>query len=1100
MTEIQRLDAIPGSAQVVQELANLLDGIRLYGRERQIEDILKILDLPAIHPCTIILVGPPESCPSRFLTGFANLLNGQQVPIAQVNCRPASRDIPNGLLVSLLSGFFNAYPKRRLMDLIGMIVQIHSWLGWYFPVLRVTHDPPPIPPSDPTVINHVLEVVLQSIVRELPHLAIIHHLHEADAESLATLRTLQEIPQQGLRLLASVDPVAGERNPVWVAFSKDLPEPMLLPPLTMRHLRAYLGEVAEELEDQELVKRLFEATNGQPLAIETTLRAWVLDGVLARGEEGWVITFPEAPEAEPERETVDAESSDAGKVEAEQATDEEEHNAEHSSSVTAQVDDLLDHLGQAALVDTTTLTFLSMLWRLPFEETTSLLERGRLLGYLAEVHEDDPERVDFSDLDHQHSLIARLSLEQQLETYEAIAALRKEIAERQLRHSALPAEQGEGSGEPLLTAAAPVNIQSLDGRETLSDSYLASIREQLRNQLWASESADFPSDMSHFTWDIPAPQEVTDEARESIIEVAQAIRLAGIQYRLYPLHGRPVIERTEQAMASLKKLLGKRTSLTITCNGDTLAFDGEVITCSQMNNVNRDYLRWMQVGRLQAIGFARGVQVKELARFLEVLITHEPSNGYLSLLSKIIALDLTHIKVLTWYFIQLATDEVRDEAPQEPSSFTHESILEFLANGAEKLPELAAGESPAGGQDATSDEEETIADDFLITNENWRELPERLIASPPSVRGVLTANLLQWVRGVEDESLLQEVDAFVCRRLEDEDDSGVLADTVLLAVERIEDLLLKELLKLAQEYLRVASSRYARDTDPLAHQAMADLLAGVCAGPAFGDWLKHAEIDTPAGEKSLRGLTVLLGEFAVRQLLEWLRQLESKPVDDRLLRLWALLGDGKQSMLIKELRSEQPWQYYRSLLQVLEEHGTPESLGAISEKCVHPYPIVRVAALTAAAAIAREQAVPYIARALTDTDITLCTLAATLAGEYPHPRLQAPLLALLWPASRGADNEPAQLAACAALAKYNAPEVRKALVQIMHPSPLTFAGKPGISLQCAALAALAHHRGNALVRQVIQRARSHRDSAIRAAAEDAWQVLENAGADEEVSE
>ncbi len=74
MIEMQRPESIAEITQVVQELASLLDGIRLYGRERQIEDILKILDLPAMHPCTLLVVGPPESCPSRFFDGFANLL------------------------------------------------------------------------------------------------------------------------------------------------------------------------------------------------------------------------------------------------------------------------------------------------------------------------------------------------------------------------------------------------------------------------------------------------------------------------------------------------------------------------------------------------------------------------------------------------------------------------------------------------------------------------------------------------------------------------------------------------------------------------------------------------------------------------------------------------------------------------------------------------------------------------------------------------------------------------------------------------------------------------------------------------------------------
>ncbi len=389
-------------------------------------------------------------------------------------CHPARRDIPNGLLVSLLTGFFNAYPKRRLINLLGTITQVHPWLGWYFPVLRPTpmqFSTPvlsPIPPNAPAVINHVLESVLQTLVRELPHLAIVHHLHEADAESLISLRAIQELPQQGLRVLASIDPAHETLHPAWEDFCRHAPEPMALPPLTTMKLRTYLAEVAPEIVRPELIKRLYEVSHGQPLAVETTLRAWVLDGWLTLGEDGWCAALPECGE---EEDAVDGVP------------------APIPTPVTPQ-DDMLNRLAQAALVGSTTRSFLTMLWRLSPEETAALVEYGCLLGYLAIPAGIDTERVDFSDQDHQDSLLGRLTFEQQASMQQAIAALREEISLLQQRTVAPALADGPDAGEP----GSPGATES----EIVQDDFRAALRGIV--------TAELPQEIPHFHWNTPPPK------------------------------------------------------------------------------------------------------------------------------------------------------------------------------------------------------------------------------------------------------------------------------------------------------------------------------------------------------------------------------------------------------------------------------------------------------------------------------------------------------------------------------------------------------------------------------------------------------------------
>jgi len=1060
MSDEARQSAIPATAPVVQELACLLDGLRLFGRERQIEKILNDLDLPLLHPSTLLLAGPPESCPTRFFTGFAAFLGGQQLPVVQVTCHPARREIPNGLLVALLGGFICSYRPERLEHLLSPVAEVHRWLAWYFPLLRMTADLPPLPPDNPEQVRHVLGAILQSMNREFPHVAIVHHLHEADAESLITLQEVQEIPKQGLRLLASVDPLLGDRYPAWTAFRRQAPEPILLPTLAPPALKNYLEEIAPELARVDAAELLYQVSNGQPLAVETTLRAWALDGRLLHTAEGWAI---------PSLEIVDA------------ATEEPDSPVVAPPDPDLAINRILDRLGQAALVGSASQPFLRMLWRLSPEETLSLVEQGRLLGFLVPADPDDPERVDFVDLDHRDSLIGRLSEMQQVDTHRAIAQLMEEATFRQQKL------------DSKLTLAYHYRQA---GDEKDANSYIAAAQEEIRSLLPELGSLDYLPELANFTWDISPPEEVDEHALRLITNAVLAVRLAGVQYRLYPLHGQPVIECTENAMAALDRLFAERLSLTITFDGRTFAFDGKTVQRMDVFIACRDFQQWMRSGCLQAIGFARGVQKNELARFLHVLATHEPVDGYAAFLGKIAALNLKHIKVMTWYFVLAALAKTQELDEDHQPVFTHQSILDFLARGVEALPDVEEWEdapSATTGLLPLQIDAESPADGFLISGDAWSQLSERLTSETPSVRGVLIANLAQWVddHADDDEALTGKVDDLLCNRLRCEDDLDVLSDTLLLVAQRVNALLAQRHWEGVHTYLEIAGYRYATDSDPQAHQLVANLLAGIGEGTVYAEWLDSEEIDTEEGAARMQSITALLGDFATRPLLTRLDRHASAQGNGRLLRLWSLAGNGAQAVLIKELRAAQQWYYLRNIILVLGEIGTREALGAISDKCGHADQFVRSAALTAAAAIAGQQATPYIAHGLDDADKHVCVVAAALAGRYPHPRLLQPLLDLLssshW---NSAEWETAQQTACIALGHYPQPEARKALLQILQP-PLLSLAKPGITLRCTAVTALANPPVDDAARAAIRRACADRNPTLREAAELAWKSIEN---------
>jgi len=1068
MTEQQLPSVLSASALVVQEMSRLLDTQRLFGRERQMEEVFKAIDLAHMRPCTLLLSGPPESYPFRFLHALAGFFSGQHLPVAQVICHPARQAIPNGLVIALITGFLAAHAPERLELIIGPRVRQHPWLAWYFPVLRHLTQSTQLPPDDPQNIHYVLEALLLTIVRERPHLAIVHHMHHADADSLETLRTLQQFRRQGLRLLASVDLEAQDCAANWAEFLATTPEPMLLQPLTTVALRGYLESIDPELVQPELVERLYTFSSGQPMLVEVLLRAFVLNGLLVQQEGKWVFTPTEAPDGD-----QSASGAPAGELPADDF-----------------LPRTLDLLGQAALVGSTSPFFLRMLWHLSEEETLDMVERGRLLGFFAPVDPNDPERVDFVDPDHRAYLARCLRPEQQEETRAAISQLLEQTTTHQQASDARFA--GHTRAQYLLDGIGIEQEMALFLAETQHEARGAlPEKELLQNLPWVEE----------LTWNIIPLQDVDDSVMRLIIEAVLAVRLAGVNYRLYPLHCAPVIESTDKAITALGRLLEHRQSLTITYDTQSLAFDGRTLQQVEIQSACRTFKQWMDTGCLQAIGFARGVARSELERFLIALATHEPLEGFVALLSKIASLNLTHIKVFSCYFMP-ALPSTTDGGEDGQLTNSHQSILAYLDKGLDALPAYGEmNETPplpsvtqvqTGLIPLVDIHGKSPENSFLISQGDWQALESRLDTSPPSIRSVLVANLAQWVRDHEfDEENVGQVDDVVIHQMQREDDLEVIPDLIQLVERRITAVFECGNWEKIESYLRVICHRYAVDNNVQIHHLLSELLTRICAGAAYGKWLDTEELDAATGVKRLQNMNGLLGEFAAHPLLARLQQQESVKENERLMRLWSMLSLKQREALVTNLRRELPWYYTRNLLQVLGEFGSHDVLGSISDKCMHAHPLVRAAAIEAAGKIAGPQAIPYIVRGLEDRDPDVCCAAAMLAARYPHPRLLPLLLAVLThPRFSVIKGEHAQWAACTALTHYPGPETSAVLLRIANPPWLILGNKPTITLRCIALATLAQiNSDDPKVGEAINRARAERNPELRNAAEQATAII-----------
>ncbi len=371
----------------------------------------------------MLLLGVPDACPHRLLDGLTGLFFGQSLPIARVNCQLERQGMPNSLLMALLGEFFTAYSRQQLDVLLGALTRMHRWLARYFPVLRACGVTPLPPPATPGDITRVLASALTMLVAKQPHLAIVSHLHYADAESLQALHTLQSQPQQGLHVLASADPELGQTSSVWTALCTGTPHQLILSPFSPEMVQAFLGELAPELGDIVLARRLHQASQGQPLAVETTLRAWTLEGTLTHDGHRWSVKQPD--------------------------------HQNGSDGLTPQVTRVLDYLGQAARAAPISQASLCALWHLSPEETASLVTHGRLLGYLAAQASTDDERITFTDVDCQDSLYRRIRMKRQDDQQHRIVTWPADIAGRPAQQHALsPRETATtASGKAELTEA-----------------------------------------------------------------------------------------------------------------------------------------------------------------------------------------------------------------------------------------------------------------------------------------------------------------------------------------------------------------------------------------------------------------------------------------------------------------------------------------------------------------------------------------------------------------------------------------------------------------------------------------------------------------------
>lgn len=1028
------------TGQILTELDFRLEGVRLFRREEEIERVLRILDFPRLTPRTLLLLGEPALAKARFLTSFSGLFHGQQLPVSTVVCPPDRQSIPYSTVVAILANFLHTYPPSRIEQWVGPTLHMNPWLAWLFRTLQV-EGTPPIPPEDVRALRHGLESMMMGILREAPHLAIVHNMQRADADSLDLLVEIQERPRHGLRLLATADPEGDELLPTILQPFRALGASTFeLPPLSPDDHIAYIEEFAVELAESTIAEALYQHAQGLPLDMERVLRTWTLNGTLTVDEGIWAFNAP----------------SDETDDEAATCIDEET---------------LTIRLGQTALVGTTSVAFLALLWDESIEAATELIQRGRYLGHLAPPPADIPDLVEFADLDQLAYFEHVLTPEQQSETHRRVVDLLENAAVQQkLPETKVPPPQ---IAYHMLAA----------GLDDEAKTYLRAA--QLSQHRLADTSGTLPplpeqTGLQH--WDLLPPAEVTDDVQGHIIAAAIAMRLAGVQYRLYPLHAEPVAERTTQAMAALDRLFAERPSLIITCDGKTVAFDGVHVQRSDVAYAERDYLRWMKEGCLHAIGITRGIRREELARFLYTFVNHEPKEGHVALLSKIAALNLVNIKVHTGYFSAPALAESDEDDGEYTETLTHDNIMAFLHTGITPDDAIACLAHMMPEDEADEDIPDPQQEPFAITREHWPEFTVMLSRASAHVRRLLTASVTQWFRPEMDpqqaEQLPENFDNVLGERVVHESDEDTVADLTTFMRRRLDYLLERKRWQGVMSYLPAAKRRHIEDTNPRLHHLLGDLITDVAESESFHDAFEDLE-DTQEMLDQLHTLVDTLGVLAIRPLLTRLSQSTSARERLTLVQQLSVLCQNYHQLLVHELKEENPWYYYRNVLTILGSVGQESSIAAVSEKILHSDPRVRAEAVATAVTLVGERATSYVARGLQDADPQVRERAAIAAKHCQDARICDLLIGLVRNTKLfRSEPEAVQVAACSSLGQYTDAAARRALCHVVRGRALSAYWPRPEGVRLAALQALEPQMDDPKARAVVKKLLRHRNPLI----------------------
>ena len=1033
----------PAENMSARALTASLSAVAHFSRETICQQIINHLQLPAITPRMVIITGPELCGKSRLSLAISRLLAIHHYPTAQLCCRLEEQTIACSLLGAMVYQLCCQLPSHILQGILAGLPQNAGWLKEFI-------APPAGMPAATTLPADLEDVrsgfinILIKIAKLATPIVLIENLTYADEESLAGLALIQQETGHALRIIATTASQPVNIKEKLLALYGNFALVVNVAPLEsdkVAELLPLIFPIIPAEQRADMLEIISKSTGCLPLAIEALLRHWHKQRILSLQQENWNVQQPAINKPQQLLSPQDK-----------------------------------FRLVQIAFMAPVSEVYLSQLWQTSFADSRLTLNNARSLGYLAEVNDENPDMVRFADTEYQLYFAHLLSPE------ETADAARKII-------NSFDNHSGDDSTDTIVKRAALLT--------RAADKAAAGIcQQQLRLTLpavtplicWPQISEQEKAS----NWHNPLAQSANNDDIERIILTAQGLRISALQFRLYPATSDMVRSAVKESLAMLEQYFQFRPAFLVNYDGKNIALEGKNLQRREVQRINQDLANWMTEADINAFLFLPGLREDELSRFLSALATAEQYTVGTDSPTRIILLNLTHIKVIINHLLPDAPLSAQQTSYVLAMSSTITAGIAATTSSPNNLPPDDVDNknySPVALPTMVNQ----LAEPAMMQVHDWQKLTDEWAQLPVEERQRVLYLITEWQRSNDgqqfDTDTAVHIDNFISNVIADESDLLTLQNFTALLEEQLKQHMQALEWKKLHQLLQAVSKYITDENDPVTKSHLTGVLRRIAVTMKDNSLLLELLAD-PAAVNEVIPLLEIIGDSPLQALIEALKNSPAMEERNRLMQLLREFGNLLQPLLLRELSKQNLWYVQRNLLQVLADVGDARALPIASEMLNNQDARVRVEALALVARInIGGDATPLITRGLADSDLVVRTKAANIIYCAPEVEILNKVITML-SSRRGKNSEESfQMALCSSLTAFDEAAARDTLIQLLFPGIFSPYHGKGIAIRAVAASSLGKFLPDPLAEKALQKASISRQQPLRQAAQRALQLF-----------
>ncbi|MCI0415544.1 ABC transporter substrate-binding protein [bacterium] len=274
------------------------------GRDKEMSEIQRRLNSAISGECQFVLIGGENGIgKSRLVLELENLARVRKIRTFHGRFFEEDRSIPYQGFREIFQEYFRSIVKQedqiRLLDFSDLAPDLVS----LFPELSEIEflnsaavEPKRI--TDRTYVFDLLAVALLRISEQKPILLVLEDLHNTDLSNEALEYVVRRLASHPVLVLGTYRTGEVNRNhPVSRLNEKFAGDrrfsSLVLPPFTLLEHKKFVEAMAGSSFEEEILKRLYEATEGNPFFIQEIVRSLIDSHAIAKDDQGrYQITSP----------------------------------------------------------------------------------------------------------------------------------------------------------------------------------------------------------------------------------------------------------------------------------------------------------------------------------------------------------------------------------------------------------------------------------------------------------------------------------------------------------------------------------------------------------------------------------------------------------------------------------------------------------------------------------------------------------------------------------------------------------------------------------------------------------------------------------------